>query len=57
MLEKPGYGFFVVAKVDGKNIGVLLISYEFSDWRNSRFYWINCVRLEIISSGICRERP
>jgi len=39
----PAKGFYVVAEADGKLIGGLLITYEWSDWRNKWFWWIQSV--------------
>jgi ribosomal protein S18 acetylase RimI-like enzyme len=36
-------GFYVVAEQDGKILGGLMITYEWSDWRNSWFWWIQSV--------------
>ncbi len=37
-------GFYVVAEdVDGEIIGGLMITFEWSDWRNSWFWWIQSV--------------
>lgn len=36
-------GFYVVAEDDGKIIGGLMITFEWSDWRNSWFWWIQSV--------------
>ena len=36
-------GFYLVAEVDGNLVGSLLITYEWSDWRNATFWWIQSV--------------
>ena len=36
-------GFYVVAENAGKIIGGLMITYEWSDWRNAWFWWIQSV--------------
>jgi GNAT superfamily N-acetyltransferase len=43
VLDEPGRGFYLVAERDGKAIGSLLVTYEWSDWRNGNFYWIQSV--------------
>lgn len=44
VFEDRGKGFYVVAEdADGKIIGGLMITYEWSDWRNSWFWWIQSV--------------
>lgn len=36
-------GFYVVAEQDGSIIGGLLVTFEWSDWRNKWFWWIQSV--------------
>ena len=36
-------GFYYVAEVSGRVAGQLLITTEWSDWRNSNFWWIQSV--------------
>jgi GNAT superfamily N-acetyltransferase len=36
-------GFYVVAEVDERILGGLMITFEWSDWRNSWFWWIQSV--------------
>ena len=36
-------GFYVVAEEENKIIGGLMITFEWSDWRNSWFWWIQSV--------------
>lgn len=43
LFSKPEYGFYVVAEVDGAVAGCLMITYEWSDWRNGLFWWIQSV--------------
>lgn len=37
------YGFYVVAEVQNRIVGGLMITTEWSDWRNSLFWWIQSV--------------
>lgn len=39
----PQYGFYCVAESEGRLIGQLMITYEWSDWRNGLFWWIQSV--------------
>ena len=39
----PDKGFYLVAESGGKVVGSLLITYEWSDWRNATFWWIQSV--------------
>jgi len=36
-------GFYVVAEEDGEIIGGLLITFEWSDWRDGWFWWVQSV--------------
>lgn len=36
-------GFYVVAEENGQIIGGLMITFEWSDWRNAWFWWIQSV--------------
>ena len=36
-------GFYLVAEADGSPVGSLLVTYEWSDWRNGWFWWIQSV--------------
>lgn len=46
-LGSPGYGFYVVAELlednSYKPVGQVMITYEWSDWRNGVFWWIQSV--------------
>jgi len=39
----PHKGFYTVAEVDGVVAGQVLVTYEWSDWRNGWFWWIQSV--------------
>ena len=43
MLRQPSEGFYLVAEIDGKVVAALMVTYEWSDWRNGRFWWIQSV--------------
>jgi GNAT superfamily N-acetyltransferase len=36
-------GFYVVAEADSRIVGGLMVTYEWSDWRNAWFWWIQSV--------------
>jgi ribosomal protein S18 acetylase RimI-like enzyme len=42
LLANPAAGFYVVAERDGP-VGSLMITKEWSDWRNGTFWWIQSV--------------
>jgi ribosomal protein S18 acetylase RimI-like enzyme len=43
VLEDPGKGRYFVAERDDQVVGQLMITYEWSDWRNGTFWWIQSV--------------
>jgi ribosomal protein S18 acetylase RimI-like enzyme len=43
VLNEPRRGFYLVAERAGELIGGLMITYEWSDWRNADFWWIQSV--------------
>ena len=48
VLESPSRGVYVVGEVHGRNpksriVGQLLVTYEWSDWRNANFWWLQSV--------------
>jgi GNAT superfamily N-acetyltransferase len=36
-------GFYIVAEAAGRVVGQLMITFEWSDWRNGTFWWIQSV--------------
>jgi len=57
MLENPQYGFYVVAERNGIILGGLMITYEWSDWRNGVLWWIQSVfvRPEYRRQGVLKK--
>jgi ribosomal protein S18 acetylase RimI-like enzyme len=43
LLGEPSLGFYVVAERAGSVVGCLMITNEWSDWRNGLFWWIQSV--------------
>lgn len=43
VFEDPRRGFYLVAELDGRPAGCLLITYEWSDWRNGDWWWFQSV--------------
>ncbi len=41
--DDPGRGRYFVAEIGGKVVGQLMITFEWSDWRNGVFWWIQSV--------------
>lgn len=46
VLEFGERGFYLVAEAGSSVVGQLLITYEWSDWRNGVFWWIQSVYVE-----------
>ena len=50
LLESPDRGFFMVAELEQADerrlLGQLMITYEWSDWRNGTFWWIQSVYVD-----------
>jgi ribosomal protein S18 acetylase RimI-like enzyme len=49
LLGSPSHGFFMVAETPRPGpclIGQLMITYEWSDWRNAVFWWIQSVYVD-----------
>jgi ribosomal protein S18 acetylase RimI-like enzyme len=43
VLDDPGKGRYWLAEIDGEIAGQLMVSLEWSDWRNAGFWWIQSV--------------
>ena len=46
ILEAPHYGFYLIAEAQDPSravVGQLLVTYEWSDWRNGTFWWMQSV--------------
>ena len=43
LFSDPSLGRYFVAEVDGEVVGSLMITYEWSDWRNGMVWWIQSV--------------
>lgn len=57
LLNDPTKGFYFLAEHRGTIVGQLMITYEWSDWRNGTFWWIQSVyvREEFRRRGIYRK--
>jgi len=55
-LADPAKGRYFVAERDGRPVGQLMLTYEWSDWRNGMFWWIQSVYVlpEARRSGVFR---
>ncbi|MEJ8836428.1 GNAT family N-acetyltransferase [Ramlibacter sp. AN1133] len=43
LLEEPALGFYLVAEAHGDVVATLMVTTEWSDWRNGRFWWLQSV--------------
>lgn len=43
LLKDPARGVYFIAEYDGAPAGQMLVTYEWSDWRNGNFWWIQSV--------------
>jgi ribosomal protein S18 acetylase RimI-like enzyme len=46
LLRRPDSGFYSVAESGGAVIGALMVTKEWSDWRNGDFWWIQSVYVQ-----------
>ncbi len=42
-IDNPQKGFYLVAEREGEVLGALMITTEWSDWRNRDFWWVQSV--------------
>lgn len=57
LLNHPSDGYYLIAEDDrGEAAGALMLTFEWSDWRNGRFWWIQSVyvRPEFRRAGVYR---
>lgn len=43
LIKDPHKGFYLVAEMGGKIVGQLMVTLEWSDWRNRNFFWLQSV--------------
>jgi ribosomal protein S18 acetylase RimI-like enzyme len=57
LLGNPASGFYVVAETEDRVVGSLMITKEWSDWRNGTFWWIQSVyvRPEFRRQGVYKR--
>ncbi|MRG94209.1 GNAT family N-acetyltransferase [Polyangium spumosum] len=56
VIEDPSKGFYLVAERGGETVGQLLVTFEWSDWRDGTFWWIQSVHVaeEARRTGVYR---
>jgi len=52
ILRDPAKGAYYVAESGGAVVGQVMITYEWSDWRNGNFWWLQSVYVQ----EACRAR-
>lgn len=52
VIANSSKGFYLVAEKEANIVGNLMITYEWSDWRNTNIWWIQSVYV----SEVCRRR-
>jgi len=57
VFDHPERGFYIVAERAGERVGSLLITHEWSDWRNGGWWWIQSVYVmpDARRSGVFRS--
>ncbi len=61
LFKDPANGRYWVAESDGQIVGQIMVTYEWSDWRNGRLWWIQSVyvhpefRRKGVFSGLYRH--
>ncbi len=43
VFDDPRRGFYLIAERDGESVGCLLITFEWSDWRDGDWWWFQSV--------------
>ncbi len=43
LLADPAKGFYLVAEADGEIVGQVMATFEWSDWRDGWFWWVQSV--------------
>jgi len=43
LMQKPEYGFYLVAEISHQTVGTCMVTKEWSDWRDGLFWWVQSV--------------
>ena len=57
VLADSSLGFYLVAEIDGNPAGQLMVTYEWSDWRNALWWWIQSVFVRPQYRGAASTAP
>ncbi len=57
LMARPEYGFYIIAEKDNAVVGTLMVTTEWSDWRDGLFWWIQSVYVspEFRRQGVYRQ--
>lgn len=57
LFDDSDKGFYLVAELNGEVVGQMMITYEWSDWRNGVFWWIQSVYVkpDFRAQGVFRK--
>jgi GNAT superfamily N-acetyltransferase len=57
VFHEPARGRYFVAEIGGKVVGQAMYTYEWSDWRNGTFWWLQSVYVAPVArrTGVFRE--
>ena len=57
VFSSPSLGYYIIVKDSSGILGCLMITYEWSDWRNGLFWWIQSVyvKKEYRRKGVFRK--
>ncbi len=57
LMARPDHGFYLVAESEGAVAGSLMVTFEWSDWRDGFFWWVQSVyiRPEFRRRGVYRR--
>ncbi len=43
LMDKPEYGYYLIAELDNQTVGTCMVTTEWSDWRDGLFWWVQSV--------------
>jgi len=47
LLSDPWKGRYYIAELDGRVVGQAMVTYEWSDWRDGMFWWLQSVFVDV----------
>ncbi len=52
VLDDPALGRYFIAEAGGHAVGQMMLTFEWSDWRNGMFWWIQSVFVDPTRRGV-----